>query len=154
SVLARAARSTRYFSVLVVGPGELSTELGGSIPASAVVTVPALTPLQISQYLDAWLRATRPPCTPPLIITVDAALIAGHRANGNLDQLNALARQMIERGGPVLTSWDAWTASDGRHTNGVAERPAHPAAWPTPEVLQLINHCRLAAGIAERSPPG
>jgi serine/threonine protein kinase len=154
SVLARAARSTRYFSLLVVGPGELSTELGGSIPASAVVTVPALTPLQISQYLDAWLRATRQPTAPPLVITVDAALIAGHRANGNLDQLNAFAREMIERGGPVITSWDAWTASDDRHINGVAEPPARPPAWPTPEVLQLINHCRLAAGLGERSPPG
>jgi len=155
SVLARAARSTRYyFSLVVVGPGELSTELGGSIPASAVVTVPALTPLQISQYLDAWLRATRQPTAPPLVITVDAALIAGHRANGNLDQLNAFAREMIERGGPVITSWDAWTASDERHVNGVAEPPARPPAWPTPEVLQLINHCRLAAGLGERSPPG
>jgi serine/threonine protein kinase len=153
SVLARAARSTRYFSVLVVGPGELSTELGGSIPANAVVTLPALTPLQISQYLDAWLRATRPQCSQPLVITIDAALIAGHRANGNLDQLNALARQMIERGGPVITSWDAWNASDDRHTNGVAEPPVRPTAWPTPEVLQLINHCRLAAGLAERCPP-
>jgi serine/threonine protein kinase len=154
SVLARAARRTRDISVLVVGPGELSTELGGSIPASAVVTVPALTPLQISQYLDAWLRATRQPTAPPLVITVDAALIAGHRANGNLDQLNAFAREMIERGGPVITSWDAWTASDDRHINGVAEPPARPPAWPTPEVLQLINHCRLAAGLGERSPPG
>jgi hypothetical protein len=100
------------------------------------------------------LRATRPPCSLPLVITIDAALIAGHRANGNLDQLNALARQMIERGGPVLTSWDAWNASDDRHTNGVAEPPVRPTAWPTPEVLQLINHCRLAAGLAERCPPG
>jgi serine/threonine protein kinase len=154
SVLARAARSTRYFSLLVVGPGELSTELGGSIPASAVVTVPALTPQQIIQYFDAWLRATRPPSAPPLIITVDAVLIAGHRANGNLDQLNALARQMIARGGPVITSWEAWTAADDRQTNGLTEPPARLAAWPTPEVLQLINHCRLAAGLAERCPPG
>jgi serine/threonine protein kinase len=156
SVLARAARGTRYFSVLIVGPGELSTEHGGSIPASAVVNVPALTPLQITQYLDAWLRATRHPAAPPLVITMDAALIAGHRANGNLDQLNALARQMIARSGPVITSWEAWTTTD-RDTSGVAEpqppRPG-PAEWPTPEVLQLINHCRLAAGLGGRGPHG
>jgi len=152
SVLARAARGTRYFSVLVVGPGELSTEHGGSIPASAVVAVPALTPLQNSQYLDAWLRATRQPCAPPLVLTMDAALIAGHRANGNLDQLNALVRQMILRGGPVITSWEAWTTTD-RDPDGVAEPPPQrPAEWPTPEVLQLINHCRLAAGLGGRSP--
>jgi hypothetical protein len=54
----------------------------------------------------------------------------------------------------VLTSWDAWNASDDRHTNGIAEPPVRPTAWPTPEVLQLINHCRLAAGLAERCPPG
>jgi hypothetical protein len=150
-VLARAARSTRYFSLLVVGPGELSTELGGSIPASAVIAVPALTAMQIVQYLDAWLRATRRPEAPPLVITVDAALIAGHRAGGNLDQLNAIARQMIIRGGPVLTSWDAWTAVDDDDQTAPPEPPARPPAWPPPEVLQLINHCRVAAGLAERS---
>src|SRR5262249_14772796 len=31
AVLARAARSTRYFSLLVVGPAELSIELGGPV---------------------------------------------------------------------------------------------------------------------------
>src|SRR5262249_19261794 len=40
AVLARAARSTHYFSLLVVGPAELSTELGGSVPATATITVP------------------------------------------------------------------------------------------------------------------
>jgi hypothetical protein len=155
AVLSRAARSTRYFSLLVVGPAELSTERGGTIPASAVLTVPALTPLQISQYLHSWLRATRPTGAPPLILTVDAALIAGHRANGNLDQLNALARQMIAAGGPIITSWDAWTAvDDGHRTAAPAEPAVRPAVWPTPDVLQLINHCRVAAGLAQRSPPG
>ena len=155
AVLSRAARATRYFSLLVVGPAELSTELGGSIPATAVVTVPALTPQQIRHYLDSWLRATRPAGAPPLIITVDAALIAGHRASGSLDQLNALARQMIIAGGPIITSWDAWTAvDDGHRTTRPAEPPARPAGWPTPEVLRLINHCRVAAGLAQRSPPG
>ena len=40
------------------------------------------------------------------------------------------------------------------HDTAVAELPLRPPAWPTPEVLQLINHCRVAAGLAERSPPG
>jgi serine/threonine-protein kinase len=152
SVLARAARSTLYFSLLVVGPAELSTELGGSIPASAVIEVPALTPVQVSLYLDSWLRATRAPSAPPLVITIDAALIAGHRANGNLDQLNSLARQMIATGAPVVTSWDAWIASDENQT-ARGEPPPRPVDWPTPDVLRLINHCRVAAGIAERSAP-
>lgn len=151
SVLARAARSTRYFSLLVVGPPELSTELGGSIPASAVVEVPALTPAQIGPYLDSWLRATRAPDAPPLVITVDAALIAGYRANGNLDQLNALARQMIASGAPIVTSWDAWVAIDDDQTS-TGESPVRPATWPTADVLRLINHCRVAAGLPERAP--
>ena len=117
--------------------------------------MPALTPLQIRHYLDSWLRATRPAGAPPLIITVDAALIAGHRASGSLDQLNALARQMIIAGGPIITSWDAWTAvDDGHRTTRPAEPPVRPAGWPTPEALRLINHCRVAAGLAQRSPPG
>jgi serine/threonine protein kinase len=148
SMLARAARSTRYFSLLVVGPAELSTELGGSIPTSEVITVPALTPLQVGQYFDSWLRATRPPGAPPLVITVDAALLAAHRANGNLDQLNALARQMIATGSPVVTSWDAWIATDDGHE--AAEPPGRPAVWPPDDVLRLINLCRVAAGLAER----
>ena len=154
SVLARAARGTRYFSLLIVGPAELSTELGGSIPASCVITVPALTPPQIGQYLDSWLRATREPGAPPLVVTIDAALIAAHRAGGNLDQLNALAHQMIAGGGPVITSWDAWTAVDDGHQTAANPEPAvRPAVWPTPDVLRLINRCRVAAGLAERGLP-
>jgi hypothetical protein len=153
AILSRAARSTRYFSLLVVGQAELSSELGGSIPASAVITVPAMTAPQISQYLDSWLRATRQVGSSPLIITVDAALIAGHHANGSLDQLNAIARQMIAAGGPIITSWDAWTAVDDSHRTAVDDPPVRPAMWPTPDVLRLINHCRVAAGLAGRSAP-
>ncbi|HEX7840166.1 MAG TPA: hypothetical protein VF469_21965, partial [Kofleriaceae bacterium] len=152
-VLARAARSTRYFSLLIVGPAELSAELGGSVPATSTITVPPLTPAQIGQYLDSWLRATRQPGAPPLIFTVDAALLLGHRADGNLDQLNALARQMVATGGPVVTSWDAWTAADDDRAVA-AEQPPRPTVWPTPDVLQLINQCRAAAGLAGRNPPG
>ena len=153
AVLARAARSTRYFSLLVVGPAELSTELGGSIPASAVVSLPVLTPAQIGQYLDSWMRATRDPGAPPLVITVDAALIAGYRANGNLDQLNALARQMIVSGAPIVTSWDAWAAPDSHETGDPTEALVRPVVWPTPDVLRLINYCRTSAGLPERAPP-
>jgi len=58
---------------------------------------------------------------------------------------------MIARGGPVITSWDAWTAADdGHRTSAISEPPVRPAGWPTPDVLRLINHCRVAAGLAER----
>jgi hypothetical protein len=157
AVLARAARSTRYFSLLVVGPEELATDLIGpdaADAADAVVTVPPLTLPQVRPYLASWLAATRPPEAPPLIVTVDAALLVGHRAGGNLRRINALAREMIASGGVALTSWDAWTASDGTgHRTGDLEVPrVRPPGWPTPEIVQLINRCRVAAGLAERGP--
>jgi serine/threonine protein kinase len=148
ATLARAARSTRYFSLLVVGPAELATDL---VAASAVIAMPPLTPLQARAYLESWLRATRSPDAPPLVVTVDAALILGHRAAGNLERINALARELLATGGPVLTSWDAWTAQG--EAADLAVPLTRPPVWPTPEVLQLINQCRAAAGLAERGAP-
>src|SRR5262249_22247823 len=152
---ARAARSTRYFNLLVIGPSELAAELARADVASALVSVPALTAAQVGRYIDSWLRATRHPDAPPLIVTVDATLIVSHRSAGSLHRINALVRRMIASGGPVLTSWDAWAASenDGGHTAaGPAELPVRPAVWPTPDVLRLINQCRTAAGLADRGP--
>jgi hypothetical protein len=160
AVLARAARSTRYFSLLVVGPPELVTDLAAdpagaqaADPARALVTVPPLTLPQVRAYLASWLAATRLPEAPPMIVTVDAALIIGHRAAGNLGRINALAREMIAGGAPVITSWDAWTAVDNSHQSTTAEPSVRPTVWPSPDVLRLINHCRVEAGLAERSAP-
>jgi hypothetical protein len=87
-------------------------------------------------------------------VTVDAALLVGHRAAGNLRRVNALARAMIASGGPVLTSWHAWAADDSAsHQAGDLAAPSIcPAVWPTPDVVRLINRCRVAAGFAERGP--
>ena len=150
ATLARAARSTRYFSLLVVGPAELAADLGGH-PASAVIAMPPLTPRQVVTYIESWLRATRSPDAPPLVVTVDAGLIVGHRTDGNLERINALAREMLAGGGPVLTSWDAWVAPGD--AAGLVAALVRPPVWPTPEVLQLINQCRAAAGLAERGAP-
>ena len=153
AILARAARSTRHFNLVVVGQRELAVKHGGPILASAALDVPALAARDVGDYLASWLGATRLPGAPPLIITVDAALIIGHRADGNLAQLNALARTMIAGGGPILTSWDAWAARDdaGRDGTGLAAGLARPPEWPPVEVLALINQRRLAAGLAQRS---
>jgi serine/threonine protein kinase len=148
ATLARAARSTRYFSLLVVGPAELATDL---VAANAVIAMPALSPPQIRAYIESWLRATRSPDAPPLVMTVDAALLVGYRTGGNLERINALVREMLASGGPVLTSWDAWAALDD--AAGRVVPLTRPPVWPTPEVLQLINQCRAAAGLAERAPP-
>src|SRR6185369_706135 len=151
ATLARAARSTHYFSLLVVGPAELSADLVGSQAASAVVAIPALPPRQVVTYIDCWLRATRSPDAPPLVVTIDAALIIGHRTGGNLERINALAREMIANGGPVVTSWDDWTAQTDAANLGAP--PVRPPGWPTPEALHLINQCRAAAGLARRGAP-
>jgi serine/threonine protein kinase len=152
ATLVRAARSTRYFSLLVVGPAEFATDTFGAHPASAVIAMPPLTPRQAGKYVESWLRATRSPSAPPLIITIDAALLVGHRTSGNLARINALAREMIASGGPVITSWDAWTAPDAGDPARAVPPPVRPAVWPTPEILGLINQCRIAAGLAERGP--
>jgi hypothetical protein len=150
ATLARAARSTRYFSLLVIGPAELAADLVASQAAGTVIAVPPLSPPQTGKYIDSWLSATRSPVAPPLIVTVDAALIVGHRTGGNLERINALVRGMIASCGPVLTSWGAWTVSG--ETAGAISPPVRPAVWPTPEVLEVINRCRKAAGLAERGP--
>jgi len=148
AVLARMARSTRYFSLLVVGPP-------GVADLDNVLAVPPLAPHHVGRYIAEWLRATRPPGAPPLIFTLDASLLVGLRADGNLDRINALVRQLIATGQPVLTSWDAWAAPDdtGRPGPGLTASPVRPAQWPTPEVLQLINQCRATAGLVARCAP-
>ncbi|HEU4733035.1 MAG TPA: hypothetical protein VFT22_34310, partial [Kofleriaceae bacterium] len=159
------ARSTRYFSLLVVGPPELAAAIvertervHPHAPAepSALVRIPPLSLPQVRAYLASWLAATRAPEAPPLVITVDAALLVGHRAAGNLARINALARAMIAAGGPVLTSWDACAAPDGTgHPAGDLLVPSvRPPGWPTPPLAQLINRCRAAAGLPERDAPG
>jgi hypothetical protein len=152
AILARAARSTRHFNVLVVGQVELAIKHGGPILASDALAVPPLAAGDVGDYLARWLAVTRPTGAPPLLVTVDAAMLAGHRAQGNLGLLNALARQMITGGGAILTSWDAWAARDpsGRDGAGEAAPAVRPAQWPPPAVLALINQRRAAAGIAER----
>ena len=154
ATLSHAARSTRYFNLLVIGASELSAELAAG-PPIAVFTVPPLTPRQVPGYLDSWLQATRRADVPPLILTVDAGLLIGHRADGNLVRLNALARQLFAGGNTVITSWDAWAAPDdaGQHVAGLPVPPVRPGEWPTPRVLELINQLRVAAGRAGRGSP-
>lgn len=152
AILARAARGTRHFNLLVVGPLALAVKHGGPILASAL-EVPPLPARDVGAYLASWLRATRAATAPPLLVTVDAALLAGLRTDGNLVQLNALARAMIEGGGAVLTSWDAWAARDDAGLDGTGLRAGlvRPTEWPPVEVLALINQRRVAAGLAPRS---
>ncbi|HEY0190915.1 MAG TPA: serine/threonine-protein kinase [Kofleriaceae bacterium] len=157
AVLARAARTTRYFSMLVLGPGELAADLadaGRPGPTTPVATMPALTGPQVRDYLASWLAATRRPEAPPLIISVDAALLVAHRSEGQLARINALARELVAMDARVLTSWEAWSAPDGSGEpapDGSGAPGARPDGWPTPEILEIINRCRAAAGVRIRA---
>lgn len=150
-LLARAARSTRCFCLLVVG--ELSSEDG--LGRDAIVELPPLPPSAVTPYLEAWLHAARLPDAAPLLISPDAALLLGERSAGNLGALNELTRRAIlasklSSGGGVLTSWSVHLAAA---PGPVARDGASaPAAWPPPAMLALINQLRRAARRDERQP--
>jgi hypothetical protein len=46
------------------------------------------------------------------------------------------------------------TNDDDHEANATAEPPVHSTVWPMPDVLQLIDQCRIAAGLAKHNPPG
>ncbi len=150
-LLARAARSTRCFCLLVVG--ELAAEDG--LGRDAIVELPPLPSGAVTPYLEAWMGAARLPDAAPLLISPDAALLLGERSAGNLGALNELARRAIlaskrSSGGGVLTSWSVHLAA----APGPLARDgaSAPATWPTPAVLELINQLRRAARRDERQP--
>ena len=138
ALLARAARPTRSFTLLIVGarPDAHATE----------IRVPPLAPGDVARYLTAWLQACQAPGAPPRIVSPDAGLLVGLRADGNLARIHALARQMLATGGAVLTSWDAWAVPDDRG----AITMDRPTVWPTPSVLALINTARADSGTPPR----
>lgn len=152
--LVMAARSTRYFSVLVTGDAELAADLlGGHGAPDHRIELPALDVHQVRRYLEAWIAATRAAEAAPLHLTVDAWLLLALSADGNPAQLNALARRMLlAKGAGVLTSWDAWLSTSAPLRDADAPPPPRPAEWPTAKVLQLLNRGRRAAGLSERSP--
>jgi hypothetical protein len=135
ALLARAARTTRSFTLLIIGarPDAHAIE----------IRVPPLAPGDVARYLTAWLLACQAPGAPPRIVSPDAGLVVGVRAEGNLARIHALARQMLATGGAVLTSWDAWAADD--QSAGL-----RPRGWPTPSALALINTARADSGTPPR----
>jgi Protein kinase domain len=149
-----AARSTRYFSLLVTGDAELAAELlGVAGGADHRIELPALDVHQVRRYLEAWIAATRAAEAAPLHLTVDARLLLALSSDGNPARLNALARRMLlAKGAGVLTSWEAWLSTSAPLRDADAPPPPRPAEWPTAKVLQLLNRGRRAAGLPERAP--
>jgi Protein kinase domain len=149
--LARAARSTHYFSLLVIGDAALAGEVFD--PTGAVFELSPLPLARVPAYLASWLRATLRQDARALMVTMDAAMLLGVRSSGNLRKLNALARRMLlSKPRAIFTSWEAAIATDDV-SGEAALIPQRPTAWPTPEILQLLNQARRSAGVAERSPP-
>ncbi len=143
--LVAAARASRYFSLVLVAPSEAEAAL----PGAETVRLPTLSRLELLEYLRTCLSACRSPTSPPLLITPDAALIVYHYSAGDIALANRTATRMLEiaavRGARVLTSLHAWLATRAPD----APLPS-PEAFPTPEVLSLLDAERAAAGIDRR----
>ncbi|HUK66675.1 MAG TPA: protein kinase, partial [Anaeromyxobacteraceae bacterium] len=94
--LLAAARGTRAFQVLLVGPPGMTEVLtpAGSEKMPEIPLVP-LPREAIGAYLEAWLRVTRAPTAPSIVITPDAALLAGLRTDGLVSRLDCLAENML-----------------------------------------------------------
>lgn len=154
-----AAVWTRSFKVLLTGPAGLIETLeqggvdfqGSSAPE---LSLPPLDRKQIEMYLRAWLRDSRRPNAPGVVLSADAVLLLELRSGGALKHVNCIAENMLvlaaAEGRRSLTSWHAWTASDKeRWAQGQSYEtlPGRPATWPPSSVIEVIDACRRKAGI-------
>jgi hypothetical protein len=149
--LMRVASTTRCMSLIVVGSPDLADQLtaAGAIEPEMISTIeaPALDVQQTTNYLAAWLNATRSPAALPLIITPDAAALVHLRSEGNLARINNLASNMLRMAAleerRVIPSWYAWMAplADGWAPEGNMNLQK-PPLWPTPDVLEILNSYR------------
>jgi hypothetical protein len=162
--LVGAARGTRAFALVVSGGPRLVERLaaagldvrGEGTPGREripEVAIAALDREQLPRHLKAWLDATLSPHAPPVLVTPDALCLLGLRSEGALERVNCMAENMLllaaAEGRRVLSSWHAWTAADAERW---AERPGgilprRPPGWPPPEVVDVIDACRRAAGM-------
>ena len=153
-LLARAARSTTYFSLLLIGSPELTDELAAASGGAAAVSLPALTQRQTRDYVGAWLRASLPPEAQPLLTTPDAAMLVWHRARGDLRLVNRIAANMIRmaarEGTRVLSSWEAWAAPESEEGARNGDQGRRPLGWPGTDIVEILNRCRERAGIPAR----
>ena len=161
--LVRAAYSTKCMSLIIIASTKflslLQPLVGVDPKAISHLPVPALDGLQTASYLASWIAAAKDPSAPPLLFTTDAALIAGHRAKGNLARINRLATNMLRMAAydkrRVLPSWYAWSAPDDR--DWIPDRGPtvdKPPGWPTRDVLALLNACREESALPKRRALG
>jgi serine/threonine protein kinase len=147
--LSQAARATGYFSMVVIG----GTEAGSALAEPERVTLPPLSSHELLDYLRGRIALAREPGAPPLLVTLDAALLVYVRSGGNLGKVNRIATRMLEHAAAqktrVVTSACAWAAADS--TDGLPTTSADGAPWPTPEVLEILNTERAALGLESRA---
>ena len=157
-----AARGTRSFQVLLVGRPGLSDALARAVADLGGEPVPeiSLRPLaraELAGYVHGWIRATRPPAAPPIIVSPDALLLVGLRSDGALERVNRIAENMLVLAASerqrTLVSWHAWAASDRERwadARAAVALPPRPRSWPPAEVADVIDACRRGAGLPPR----
>jgi serine/threonine protein kinase len=159
SMMVRAAYSTKCMTLIVIAGPDFASRLaatsGVESKAISTLTLPALDSQQTASYLAAWLEAARYPTAPPLIMTADAAMLACHRAKGNLVRTNNLATNMLRLAAidkrRVIPSWYAWVASLDENWSFDADFDLHkPHGWPPKDILEILNAWREKSGIAQR----
>ena len=156
--LVGAALWTQSFKVLLGGGPGLVEELARAGVDFRGERVPeiAVAPLergQIPGHVRNWLEATLGSHAPPVIVTPDALLLLALRSEGALERVNCIAENMLllaaAEGRRTVCSWHAWTASDRERwseTRALA-LPRRPRSWPPPEVVDVMDACRRAAGM-------
>jgi len=158
SRLVAAALWTRAFKVVLGGEAGIVPALsraGVDFPGGRAteIAVPPLPPKATAPYLRGWLDAALGRRAPPILVSPDAALLVSHRSEGAIERVNCIAENMLVLAaagkGRVLTSWHAWAASDSERW-AEARSPAlprRPQTWPSPEIIDVIDACRRAAGM-------
>jgi hypothetical protein len=118
------------------------------------IAVAALDPEGIARHVRGWLDATLDPLTAPVLVTRDALLLVAHRTQGALERVNCVLHNMAWLGAAerrrTLSSWHAWVAPDRERWLGPEAAqglPLRPGAWPPPDVVDVLDACRRAAGM-------
>jgi type II secretory pathway predicted ATPase ExeA len=154
-----AATWTRSFKVVLTGAPGLVEGLARSGLDARGERIPeiAVEPLdreQLPRHLRSWLEATLAPSAPPIIVTPDALLLLALRSEGALERVNCIADNMLRLAATerrrTLCSWHAWTAPDRDRwpaARDAVQLPGRPGTWPPPEVVDVIDACRRAAGM-------
>ncbi len=151
-----AALLSRSFKILLGGaPGLVEAVGRAAFRGERVpeIAVPPLDGQQISRYVRTWLDAALAPDAPPIIVTPDALLLLALRSEGALERVNCIGANMLLLAAAerrrTLSSWHAWIASDRERWSETPALllPRRPKSWPPPEVVDVIDACRRAAGM-------